>query len=192
MVHWPVPGKHIAAYGVLEAMKAEEKIRSIGVSNYTIEDYEELMSACTSPPVVNQIEINPFLFRSQTISYFQSKGVILQAYRALRNGEAFSHPTILAIAAKHDKTTAQVMGRFCVQNGIIYIPKSVRMERMVENREVFDFALDEQDMAELMGLTTEENKLVFRDLYRKCVVRDTPLAVLDPTNSGVKMKVTLE
>ena len=137
-IHWPVPFKHVAAYKELQSMKSEGLIRSLGVSNYGIEDYEELMAdnGVTVQPSINQIEINPFLYRRKTIGFFESQGVKMQAYRALRDGKAFDHPTLTTIAEKHGKTTAQVLGRWCVQHGFIYIPKSMKRARMEENAQV--------------------------------------------------------
>jgi diketogulonate reductase-like aldo/keto reductase len=152
------------------------QIRSLGVSNYAKEDLEELMETATVVPAINQIEINPFLYRRQTIDHFQSKGVKMQSYRTLRDGKAFSDPTILGIAQKHGKSAAQVLGRWCVQHGFIAIPKSVKRERMAENMDVFTFDLDAEDMASLDSLTTKEAIGKFAELYRKCVVRDTPVS----------------
>ena len=178
-IHWPVPdGRHVAAYKQLEKAKAAGQIRSLGVSNYAVEDYKELMaSGVTVKPTINQIEINPFLYRKNTIDFFVSEGVMMQSYRTLRDGKAFTDPTILGIATKHSKTAAQVLGRWCVQHGFIAIPKSVKAERMKENMQVFDFELDEDDMATLDGMTSDEAIETFKGLYRKCVVRDTPLPI---------------
>merc|ERR1740117_1716930 len=77
-IHWPVPGKHVAAYQQLEKAQAAGLVRSLGVSNYAVEDYVELMESATVVPAINQIEINPFLHRSKTIAFFESKGVKLQ------------------------------------------------------------------------------------------------------------------
>ena len=123
LVHWPVPGKHVLAYKHLEELRAEGKIRSIGVSNYTIEDYDELMQHAIVPPAINQIEVNPFLYRRKTIDYFQSQGVAIQAYRSLFAGQgkkALSDSVVTAIATQHEKSAAQVLGRWCVQKGLIY------------------------------------------------------------------------
>lgn len=119
LVHWPVPGKHVDAYVELQALQAEGLIKSIGVSNYTIEDFEELMAdeRVSVTPAINQIEINPFLYRRATIEYFEQRGVKMQSYRALGNGKVFDHPTLVPIAEKHGKSTAQVLGRWCVQHG---------------------------------------------------------------------------
>ena len=176
-IHWPVPGYHVAAYKQLEKAKAAGQIRSLGVSNYAVEDFTELMeSGASITPSINQIEINPFLFRKDTIDFFSKAGVKMQSYRTLRDGKAFSDPTIVAIATKHGKSAAQVLGRWCVQHGFIAIPKSVKPERMAENMAVFDFALDDQDMATLDALTSPEAISKFVELYRKCVVRDTPVS----------------
>lgn len=76
----PVPGKHIAAYNELEKMVGEGKLKSIGLSNYTIEDYNELKPHITVKPTVNQVEINPFVFRKNTIQFFQSEGVVMYVF----------------------------------------------------------------------------------------------------------------
>jgi len=175
-IHWPVPGKHVEAYMQLEKAQKAGLIRSLGVSNYAVEDFVELMAGgATVVPAINQIEINPFLYRKDTIDFFRSKGVAMQSYRTLRDGKAFSDPTILGMAEKHGRSAAQVLGRWCVQHGFIAIPKSVKEARMAENLQVFDFELDADDMATLDSMTTPEAIAKFVELYRKCVVRDTPV-----------------
>ena len=113
--------------------------------------------------------------RKTTIDFFESKGVKMQSYRTLRDGKAFSVPTILEIASKHNRSAAQVLGRWCVQHGFIAIPKSVKAERMQENLALFDFELAADEMATLDAMTTPEAIGKFAELYRKCVVRDTPV-----------------
>ena len=139
-----------------------------------MEDYKELIERASIKPSINQIEINPFLYRKNTITFFESEGVKLQSYRSLRDGKAFLDPTLLALATKHGRSAAQILGRWCVQKGFIYIPKSLKRERMVENMNVFDFELDAADLNRLDALTTTEAIDKFRELYVKCVVRDTP------------------
>lgn len=188
LIHWPVPGKHVDAYKTLEKLVREGKIKNVGLSNYTVEDYMELQQHdITIKPAVNQIEINPFLYRKNTINFFQKEGILLQSYRSLRDGKAFDHPVVVKIAHKHSKTPAQILGRWCVQKRCVYVPKSVKIERMVENAQVFDFALDDADMTELDNLTTPEAIQNFVQLYRKCVNRDTSK---DGTMEGVKMTIT--
>ena len=210
-IHWPVPTKHVEAYKQLEKAHKAGLIRSIGVSNYAKEDYQELIDAgITVMPAINQIEINPFLYRKETIAFFESVGCKLQSYRALRDGKAFEDPTVVEIASKLGKTPAQVtwdspralllphklprglptwaaptrssgpfpqiLGRWCVQHGIIAIVKSVKAERMAENLAIFDFEIPPEDMERLDNLTTPDAIAKFVELYRKCVVRDTPLS----------------
>lgn len=158
------------------------------MSNYAFEDYLELKdNGIEFPPLVNQIEINPFLYRKNTIDAFTKDGIVLQSYRSLRDGKAMSDPTLMKIAENHGKSVAQVLGRWCVQHGFIYMPKSVKKERMVENALVFDFELTEDEMKILDSLTTPDTIDTFVELYRKCVNRDTSK---DGTMDGVKMNIT--
>ena len=190
LVHWPVPGKHVQAYKTLEELCKEGKVRGIGLSNYAVEDYLEIKEAGMEiKPSVNQIEINPFLFRKNTIDFFQKEGVLMQSYRSLRDGKAFDNPVIVDIAQAHGKSPAQILGRWCVQKGFVYIPKSVKKERMLENAKVFDFELTQSEMDTLDSLTTSDTFETFQGLYRKCVNRDTSK---DGTMEGVKMDITLD
>lgn len=192
LIHWPVPVHHVTAYKTLIKLRNEGKIRGIGVSNYAWEDYLELKNdpdiAECDLPLVNQIEINPFLFRSVTIQKFRDEGVVLQSYRSLRDGKAMADPTLQALASQYQKTPAQILGRWCVQHGFVYTPKSAQVHRMLENAAVFDFELTTDDMATLDALTTPQALENFRDLYRKCVNRDTSK---DGTMEGVKTDITI-
>lgn len=188
MIHWPVPGKHVEAYKTLEVLKKEGKIRGLGVSNYALEDYLELKeNGIEFPPLVNQIEINPFLYRKNTIDAFAKDGVVMQSYRSLRDGKAMNDPTLLKIAETHGKTVAQILGRWCVQHGFVYMPKSVKKDRMVENALVFDFELSDEEMKTLDALTKADSIEAFVELYRKCVNRDTSK---NGSLDGVKMEIT--
>lgn len=190
LIHWPVPNHHVQAYKTLEEFYLQGTVKGIGLSNYAVEDYLELKDNNISIlPVVNQIEINPFLYRKKTIEFFQNEGVVLQSYRSLRDGKAFHHPTLVQIATKLKRSPAQILGRWCVQKGFIYVPKSTQRDRMIENSQVFDFSLPEEDMEELDNLTTPEALDNFLQLYRKCVNRDTSK---DGTMEGVKMNITVE
>jgi diketogulonate reductase-like aldo/keto reductase len=193
LVHWPVPGHHVTAYKTLLELRNAGKIRGVGVSNYAWEDYLELKNdkdiAAEDLPLVNQIEINPFLYRKNTISKFQEEGVVLQSYRSLRDGKAMDHPTLTELAQKYNKTPAQILGRWCLQHGYVYTPKSVQLHRMRENAAVLDFALDNDDLHRLDQLTTTDALETFQNLYRKCVNRDTSR---DGTLDGVKMNITID
>jgi len=192
LIHWPVPGKHVDAYKTVLDLKREGKVRNVGVSNYAVEDYKDLLSAgitSEDKPVVNQIEINPFLYRKNTIDYFKSEGVVLQSYRSLRDGKAMDNPILKSFGEKYNKSPAQILGRWCVQHGFVYMPKSVKIERMVENAQVFDFELSEEEMATLDASTTSDALETFKGLYQKCVNRDT---TKDGTMEGVKTDITVD
>jgi diketogulonate reductase-like aldo/keto reductase len=183
-----VPKKHVEAWKVLEKLKEEGKVKSIGLSNYTIEDYKELKAVANVPPSINQIEVNPFLYRKKTIEYFQKEGVAIQAYRPLRQGKEMQHPKIVELAAKYGRTSSQILGRWLIQKQIIYIPKSEKVERMKENATVTDFEMSADDMSQLDRLTIPAALEDFKVLYEKCVVRDTPL---EATKEGIKKNITL-
>lgn len=190
LIHWPVPGYHVEAYKTLLKLQAEGKTRGVGVSNYALEDFLELKDAgICDLPEVNQIEINPFLYRKNTIRNLKAEGVTMQSYRSLRDGKAFDNPLLVELATIKNKTPAQILGRWCVQKGFVYIPKSVKKERMIENAQVFDFALSDEEMSRLDSLTTQEALDAYQQLYRKCVNRDT---TKDGTVDGVKMDITID
>jgi diketogulonate reductase-like aldo/keto reductase len=192
LVHWPVPEHHVTAYKTLLELRNAGKIRGVGVSNYAYEDFLELKEHVADKndwPLVNQIEINPFLFRSKTIAKLEQDGVVLQSYRSLRDGKAMDDKVLLSIAEKYQRTPAQILGRWCVQHNFIYIPKSVKTERMLENAAIFDFELAKDDMDTLDGLTTQQSLENFQTLYRKCVNRDTSK---EGTMDGVKLKITMD
>ncbi|GMH93383.1 hypothetical protein TrST_g7447 [Triparma strigata] len=174
MIHWPVPGYHIPGYHVLCECVDEGLIGGLGVSNYGIEDYNDLMSSEPKyPPMINQIEINPFLYRPKTIKYFQDKGVVMQSYRSLRDGKEFGNEDLIQIGEKYGRSVAQVLGRWLIQKGIVYIPKTTSEARMVENFDVFGWELSEEDMEVLDGMTTEEARGKFLDGYRVGCIRGT-------------------
>jgi len=194
LIHWPVPVHHVSAYKTLIELKKEGLIKGIGVSNYAWEDYLELKAqpdiAREDLPLVNQIEINPFLYRPKTIANFEKEGVVMQSYRSLRDGKAMDDATLKSIAAEYPgRTVAQILGRWCVQHGFVYMPKSIKPERMMENANVLDFSLSEEHMKTLDGLTTADNLHKFFELYQKCVNRDTSK---DGTKDGVKTYITID
>eukprot|EP00527_Entomoneis_sp_CCMP2396_P006520 CAMPEP_0198141066 /NCGR_PEP_ID=MMETSP1443-20131203/4132_1 /TAXON_ID=186043 /ORGANISM="Entomoneis sp., Strain CCMP2396" /LENGTH=325 /DNA_ID=CAMNT_0043803681 /DNA_START=235 /DNA_END=1212 /DNA_ORIENTATION=- len=192
LIHWPVPTHHVMAYKTLIELKKKGLIKGIGVSNYAWEDYVELKNevAPEDLPLVNQIEINPFLYRANTIEKFKKDGVVLQSYRSLRDGKVMDDETLKEVAAEYPgRTVAQILGRWCVQHGIVYMPKSVKPERMLENANVLDFTLSDEHMAKLDKLTTPESLQTFFKLYQKCVNRDTSK---DGTMEGVKTEITID
>ncbi|CAJ1356979.1 unnamed protein product, partial [Effrenium voratum] len=134
MVHWPMPGKHVAAYLALEELVRSGKARGLGISNYSPEDYEELMKAAKVKPLVNTFENNPLLYRKEWCDFFQEKGVAVQAYKPLqRGGPVLSSETVQSIAGRTKKTPAQVCLRWNLQRGNCVVFKSLKPARIVEN-----------------------------------------------------------
>jgi len=189
LLHWPVPGKHVAAYKELEKMKDEGLIKSIGVSNYTIEDAKELESSGIKYfPAVNQIEVNPLVFRSKTIKYFQSKGTLIQAYRSLGNGKLLQNDFLLELAEKYERKIVQILGRFLLQQGICPLAKSSKPSRIQDNFDITGFNIENADIESLINMTTEETLIQRAELYKKCIIRDTPLAEMQKNNEEVGIR----
>ena len=182
LVHWPVPRHHILAYKTLQALQKAGKVRSIGVSNYTIEDYKALMAdeGVTVKPTVNQIEANAHLYRKETIDFFQGEGVVVQAYRPLGAGKILASDVVVRIAAARGASPPQVLLAWLLRLGIVPLPKSEKPERIRSNIDVFGVKLTDEDVAQLSGLTTQAALDVSLASYRQNILRDTGLSADDP------------
>ena len=152
MIHWPVSGKYVQAWKTMVRLYEEKQIRAIGVCNCKVHHLEEMAEAAGVMPMVNQIELNPLLSQKDVISYCQKNGVAVQAYSPLMHGrEQIQDPLFVSIAKKHDRTPAQVILRWHLQNGLCVIPKSVHPERQRENLDLYGFELDGEDMRRIDG-----------------------------------------
>jgi len=152
LVHWPVEGLRRDTWRAMEEIRAAGKARSIGVSNYTPRHLEELLGHARVPPSVDQVELHPFLRQDALEAFARLHRVQVEAYAPLAKALRMDHPTLRAVAARHGKTPAQVLVRWGLQRDLVVIPKSVRPERIRENAQVFDFALDDADLKALRGL----------------------------------------
>jgi diketogulonate reductase-like aldo/keto reductase len=155
LIHWPLPGKRRESWTALEALFADKRARAIGVSNYLVNHLEELLATAKVVPAANQIELSPFLQRRETTALCKQHGIVVEAYSPLTRGERLDHPVVREIATETGRSSAQVLVRWGLQHGFVVLPKSVRQERIVENKSVFDFALEPGQMERLDGL--EEN-----------------------------------
>ena len=140
-------------------------MRSLGLSNFTVEDYQDLEKTLKIPPVYNQIEVNPLLFRKETIAFFQERGIKIAAYKPLRAGKLLRNETLLAMATKYSRSVAQICIRWGIQHDFIVIPKSSNPKRMAENMKVFDFDIQPSDMDVLDKLTTKESVQAWHEHY---------------------------
>jgi diketogulonate reductase-like aldo/keto reductase len=151
LVHWPAPGRS-ETWRAMERLLADGKVRAIGVSNYTVRHLEELLGECRIAPAVNQVEFSPFLFQRALLEFCRSHRIQLEAYGPLVRGQRMEHPTLARVAERHGRTPAQVLIRWGIQHELVTIPKSARPARIVENADVFGFALDAEDMRALDAL----------------------------------------
>lgn len=163
ILHQALPSRFdltIEAYRALEALLADGKVRAIGVSNFMPDHLDQLMQTTQVAPAVNQLEIHPYFRQQDVIDAGNALGTLAQAwspiggitaYRETDGGRTFDDPTILAIATAHERTAAQVMLRWHLQQGRSAIPKSTKPARIAENFDV-DFELTDAEIAALDGL----------------------------------------
>lgn len=166
ILHQALPGEFeltVGAYKALETLYADGKVRAIGISNFMPEHLDRLLAETRIVPAVNQIEVHPYFRQSDVIAADSEHGILSQAwspiggitfYRDGSHGSTLENPVIGEIAAAHDKTPAQVMLRWHIQQGRQVIPKSVTPSRIAENFDVFDFDLSAEQLAAIDGLDT--------------------------------------
>ena len=154
LIHWPAPGRgqYVETWRALCELKRDGRARSIGVSNFTVENLERVIDDSGVVPALNQIELHPRLIQSELRRFHSEHGIATEAWSPLAQGAAFKEPAVAQVAVKHGRTLAQVILRWHLQSGTIVIPKSQNPERMKENMMIFDFALDQTDMAAIAGL----------------------------------------
>ncbi len=156
LIHWPLPGvdMYVETWKAFEKILADGRARSIGVSNFQPAHLERLFNETTVKPVLNQIELHPGLPNTAVREFNTAHGILTEAWSPLGRGRVFGNPTLEKIAAKHGKSIAQVVIRRHVEQDNVVIPKSVTRARLVENLDVYDFALNAED---LTGIATLEN-----------------------------------
>jgi diketogulonate reductase-like aldo/keto reductase len=155
IIHWPQGGPTWAWPG-MERARELGYTRSIGVSNFGVNELEQVSDGADLAPVVDQVEFSPFEYRRELLDACRRAGVALEAYSTLGTGRHLSHPTVQRIADAVGKTTAQVLLRWCVEREIPVIPKSTHRERIEENAQLFDFSLSAEEMAALDQLDTTD------------------------------------
>jgi diketogulonate reductase-like aldo/keto reductase len=151
IVHWPQGGP-IWAWPGMERARELGYTRSIGVSNFDADELEQVSSAGSVVPAVNQVQFSPFEDRRALLEACEERGVVLEAYSPLGTGRHLDEPVVRQIADATGRTPAQVLLRWCVQRDIPVIPKSTHRERIEENGQIFDFTLSDEDMAALDAL----------------------------------------
>jgi diketogulonate reductase-like aldo/keto reductase len=151
LIHWPRGGPTWAWSG-MERARERGYARSIGVSNFSVGELDQVLAAGTTAPVVNQVQFSPFEYRLGLLEACRTRGVALESYSSLGTGRHLRDDTVRRIAERLGRTPAQVLLRWCVQRGVPVIPKSTHRDRIEENARIFDFMLSDEDMAALDAL----------------------------------------
>jgi diketogulonate reductase-like aldo/keto reductase len=151
IIHWPQNGPTWAWPG-MEAARERGHTRSIGVSNFSAQELDEVIAIAGTPPAINQVQFSPFEYRRSLLAACETRNVAVEAYSPLGTGRHLSDATVARVAEGVGRTAAQVLLRWCLQRGTIVLPKSTHRERIEQNAQIFDFTLSDDDMATLDAL----------------------------------------
>lgn len=153
LIHWPSDKKRTdASWKGLLDLYAEGLSKSIGVSNYSIDALEHLKSLGATIPAVNQVQFHPFNFDEELLDYCKSENIALVAYSPLVEAKRMKDERLIEISNIYNKSVAQILLRWGLQNGVTVIPKSSNKDRLRENASIFDFEINNQDMEILNSL----------------------------------------
>jgi diketogulonate reductase-like aldo/keto reductase len=151
IIHWPEGGPTWAWPGMQQAQE-RGFARSIGISNFSVSEIDELLAEADVKPAVNQVQFSPWKFRRALLEACAEREIALEAYSPFMTGRKLDDPAVADVAERHDRTPAQVLLRWGVQRDVIEIPKSAHRERIEANGRIFDFSLTDEDMSVLDAL----------------------------------------
>jgi 2,5-diketo-D-gluconate reductase A len=161
LIHWPLPtlydGDYVATWKVLEEFQRQGRARSIGVSNFQVAHLERLAAEGDVTPAVNQIEVHPYFLNEEVRRYGEDRGIRTEAWSPIAQGAVLDDPVITEIAGRLERTPAQVVLRWHIQRDSIVFPKSTTPSRIEENFELFDFALEDEDLEAITALDKGED-----------------------------------
>jgi 2,5-diketo-D-gluconate reductase A len=156
LIHWPTPkrDRYVESWKALEQIKADGKSASIGVSNFLVEHLDRIQVEADTVPAVNQIELHPYHQRPAETAYGHDHGIVTEAWGPLGQGKypLLELPEVTEVAFAHDRTPAQVVLRWHIQQGHVVFPKSNSRSRIEENFALFDFELTAEEQARISGL----------------------------------------
>ena len=161
LIHWPqtfmffdeYPKRMQDTWRAFEELYKAKKIKAIGLSNFLKHHIEELMETGTVYPMVNQLEIHPGYNQSETVDYCKNNGIVVECWSPLANGNLLKEGGLLAdIGKEYGRSAAQVALRWCLQSGLLPLPRSVKPDRIAENLALFDFELSEADMKSITDM----------------------------------------
>lgn len=159
LIHWPASFNqydnweelNMGTWQALVEVYKKGRAKAIGVSNFMPHHLKALLGFEVAP-MVNQIEYHPGMTQKETVEFCKQRNILIEAWSPLVKGKAMSNPTLLSIAQKYGKTVAQICVRWCLQNGVLPLPKSVTPKRIEENAKVFDFSISQEDMATINAM----------------------------------------
>jgi 2,5-diketo-D-gluconate reductase A len=157
LIHWPAPKRgllYVDSWRAMEKLKNEGLVRSIGVCNFHTHHIDEILKVAEHKPVLNQVELHPWLTQDALLEYDTSHKIVTQAWSPLARGKILEEEMLATLGAKHGKSVAQVVLRWHIQRGVAVIPKSNSKDRITENINVFDFELSDQEMAAISALNS--------------------------------------
>ena len=154
LIHWPVKEEYVAAWLELEKIYKVGKAKAIGFSNYQTYHLDELQKAWTIVPMVNQVELHPYMTQKPLIEYCKRHNIAMEAWSPLGAGKStlFDEEILISLAKKYNKTPSQIILRWDIEQGIMTIPKSANIDRMRSNIDVFDFALTKDELTQIDSL----------------------------------------
>lgn len=156
LVHWPVAGMYKQTWEALEKLYTEGRVRAIGVSNFLRHHLDDLLSGAEIAPMVNQLEFHPRLVQQPLLDFCHESHIQFQAWSPLMGGRVAEVDPIRELAARYERTVAQIVLRWNLQKGVVTIPKTSQRHRLVENADLFDFGLSDRDMKLIDSLDTGE------------------------------------
>ncbi|KAJ1927741.1 hypothetical protein IWQ60_002670 [Tieghemiomyces parasiticus] len=168
LIHSPHGGAQLRteSWRAMEQLHDEGLIKSLGVSNYGVHHLEELLEVARIKPVVNQIEIHPWLDQARIVDFCQQHEIVVEAYSPLARAEKADDPTLKQVATKYGKTWAQILIRWSIQRGYVPLTKTAQASRLPSNLDVFNFAIVKEDMETLNALNEDLHLGKYHGLLR--------------------------
>ena len=171
LIHWPIPIGHThdwkqlnqETWRAFEQLYREGRIKAIGVSNFLVHHLENLLQTSEILPMVNQLEFHPKYQQREIVSYCQSKDILVESWGPLMRGKAFTEPVLLKMEKESGHTIAQLLVRWCLQKQVLPLQKSMKLDRMIANAQVFDFQLNEEQMQTLDEMNTLDSYVFHPD-----------------------------
>ncbi len=160
LIHWPANSTQYSNWAEInsdtwrafEHLYKEGKVRSIGVSNFLIMHLDALFETAEIKPMVNQIEYHPGFFQDELVAYCKENDILVEAWSPMARGRILDNPLLIELSEKYNKSIVAICIRWCMQNGVVPLPKSVTPERIKENINVFDFEISKEDMERINNM----------------------------------------